>query len=257
VIKNKINIGRSANSVNPAVSSSSTITSYYSGTDARIYFGDIWVDEIVEIEFGLQEQVAPIYGYGSYTWDVVARGNRVVAGQFVINFKEVGYLQTILNSLSSAMNTREEDKWFSLNEFNKEIGEGTGRYKRDLPPETVIENFKELANDYEATLWGEPGSDRKEFNEFTDNRTKEHYFSGTRFGVENNKLLKNHGFNILLTYGGACDPGRVSTGYRTTQTIVGVQLTGVSQRVDPSGNPIQEVYSFIAKDLSGNVTNGY
>ncbi|MGN0357148.1 MAG: hypothetical protein ACI4E0_04930 [Blautia sp.] len=118
MINNKINIGRSASSANPAVSSSSTITNYYSGTDARIYFGDIWVDEIVEIEFGLQEQVAPIYGYGSYTWDVVARGNRVVVGQFAINFKEVGYLQTILNSLSSAMNTREEDKWFSLDEFN-------------------------------------------------------------------------------------------------------------------------------------------
>lgn len=41
--------------------------------------------------------------------------------------------------------------------------------------------------------------------------------------------------------------------YKTAQTIVGVQLTGVSQRVDPSGNPISEVYTFIAKDISGNV----
>ncbi|MES9681823.1 hypothetical protein ABWK22_02660 [Gottfriedia acidiceleris] len=236
--------------------SSSTIkiknnyASYYSGTDIRIYFGDDWIDEIVEIEWSLQEQLAPIYGYSSYTWDKVARGNRFVTGSFSINFKEAGYLQTILNSLSSEMT--DEKEWFNLQEFTNGGKNDSGAH-RNIKVEDLIENFQDLANDYEKALWGMESKSTK----LIDSRKHDTFFYNTT-ASKNNKALKDHGFNILLTYGGdQCSTSRGLGGYATAQTIVGVQLTGVSQRVDPSGTPISEVYSFIAKDISGNVQKPY
>lgn len=246
---NQLLFGRSATTVGKRF-----YANYFSGTDIRIYFGDLWIDEIVEINYTLQEQVAPIYGYASYTWDKVARGNRLVQGTFVINFKEAGYLQTVLNSLSSEMS--QEKEWFSENEFKtgvsyKAEGESMFTAQKDVPVEYVINNFKALADQFEDSLWGK----KSDFQTFTKDRWKESFFYGAN-NNKNAKPLKDHGFNILLTYGNESDPSRKDN-LSTSQTIVGVQLTGVSQRVDPSGNPIQEVYSFIAKDISGNITQAY
>lgn len=227
--------------------------SYYSGTDIRIFFGDHWVDEIVEIEWTIQEQLAPIYGYSSYTWDKVARGSRFVQGSFSINFKEAGYLQTIINSLSSDMT--DEKEWFNLEEYTSGTKNSSGNFQsahKDMKVENLIENFYDLADDYENALWGK-GSDS---SKLIDSRKHDTFFYGTASNP-NNKALKDHGFNILLTYGVGHDTSRARGSYVTAQTIVGVQLTGVSQRIDPSGNPVSEVYSFIAKDISGNVQKAY
>lgn len=229
--------------------------SYYSGTDIKIFFGDSWVDEISEIEFSMQEQAAPIYGYASYTFDKVARGNRIIQGSFAINFKEVGYLQTILNGLSSKENG-DKPSFFSLNDFQGGTEEAPVTSTSNNSVETIISGFDTLAQGYEDALWGKESDSTKEVAA----RKTDTFFYGTRSNA-NNKALRDHGFNILLTYGQGGETGwaweRTAHGAKTAQTIVGVQLTGVSQRVDPSGNPVQEVYSFIAKDISGNVTKGY
>ncbi|PFN24608.1 hypothetical protein [Bacillus cereus] len=231
----------------PAGKSKRGYANYYSGTDIRIYFGDNWIDEIVEIEWTVQEQLAPIFGYASYTWDKVARGNRLVQGSFSINFKEAGYLQTVLNSLSSEMT--EENEWFSLAEFNGENGQSA---HKNTKVEDLIGNFQALADDYENALWGTNSNSSK----LIDSRRTDTFFYSTNKN-EKNRNLKEHGFNILLTYGNNPCAVRGTGSYKTVQTIVGVQLTGVSQRIDPSGNPISEVYTFIAKDISGNVQKAY
>lgn len=243
---NTIELGRSAKTVGIT-----NYASYYSGTDIRIYFGDMWIDEIVEIEWALQEQVAPIFGYSSYTWDKVARGNRVVTGSFSINFKEAGYLQTVLNSLSSQ---ETDGDWFNLKEYQgtEQKNGSITNLRKNVPVESVIANFQELADDYESALWG-TSSDSADL---VNSRKKDSFFYGIKENGSN-KALKNHGFNILLTYGMYKDSARSNTGFQTAQTIVDVQLTGVSSTVDPSGNPISEVYTFIAKDISGNVQQPY
>lgn len=225
---------------------------YYSGTDIRIYFGDKWVDEIVEIEWSMQEQVAPIFGFSSYTWDRVARGNRIVQGSFSINFKEAGYLQTIMNSLSSQMTS--EDVWFNPSGFNLGKDSSGGGNKQKTSVEKLIKNFADLADGYENAIWGSNSS--KESIKTLEARKKDSFFNSVQANPQN-KALKDHGFNILLTFGNTGDTSRGAASPITTQSIVGVQLTGVSQRIDPSGNPIAEVYTFIAKDVSGNVNQAY
>jgi len=63
------------------------IEEYYSSTDTKIYFNDEEQTEIGYINYSVQEQLKPIYGYASRTWDDVAVGNRVVTGAFKMPIK--------------------------------------------------------------------------------------------------------------------------------------------------------------------------
>lgn len=73
---------------------------YYSAIDAELYFGDIFIDEVSNIAWTIQQQALPIFGYNSYTFDDIAVGSRLIQGQFAINFTERNYLQTLQKNSS-------------------------------------------------------------------------------------------------------------------------------------------------------------
>lgn len=81
---------------------------YFTGSDVTIYMGDIFLSEVSMLSFTLEEKVLPIYGYASYTADEVARGSRIVTGQFAIPFTEAGYLEAILTHIGQ--HTTETEK---------------------------------------------------------------------------------------------------------------------------------------------------
>ena len=53
---------------------------YFGGSDAFIYIDGQRDNSIAHIQFSIQEQHKPIYGYGSRTFDDLAVGNRIVVG---------------------------------------------------------------------------------------------------------------------------------------------------------------------------------
>ena len=63
------------------------VEEYYSSTDTKIYIDEIEQTEIAYINYSLQEQLKPIYGYASRTFDDVAVGNRIVTGMFKVSIK--------------------------------------------------------------------------------------------------------------------------------------------------------------------------
>lgn len=73
---------------------------YFSGCDAELYFGDTYIDETVSFQYQLIENNMPLFGYNSYVYDEMAKGNRYVQGAFAINYTEEGYLLKVLNILS-------------------------------------------------------------------------------------------------------------------------------------------------------------
>lgn len=139
---------------------------YFSSIEAQIFFGDQYIDEIVQISFSLQENKMPLYGYNSYLFDEIAMGNRFVTGTFSVNFTEPRYLMKVLNTLQIASQ-----------------------------------------NGLITTQENKPYFDRL--------------------------------FNIVIAYG---DQDK-------NITIEDVALTGVSQTLDISGEPILENYTFIARDI--------
>ena len=60
---------------------------YYSSTDTKIYFDDDEQTEIGYISYEVQEQLKPVYGYNSRTFDDVVIGNRIVIGSFTVPIK--------------------------------------------------------------------------------------------------------------------------------------------------------------------------
>lgn len=78
-------------------------TKYFSGIDAEIYFGEVYVDEVVEIGFQIQQNTMPLFGYNSYVFDGIAQGARMIQGSFTINFTEANYLYKILDVLGSSI----------------------------------------------------------------------------------------------------------------------------------------------------------
>lgn len=63
------------------------IEEYYCSTDTKIYMDDIEQTEIAYISYSMQEQLKPLYGYASNTFDDVAIGNRIVTGVFKVPIK--------------------------------------------------------------------------------------------------------------------------------------------------------------------------
>ena len=63
------------------------VEEYYSSTDIRIYIDDVEQTEISYINYTLQEQLKPSYGYASRTFDDVAVGNRIVTGAIKVPIK--------------------------------------------------------------------------------------------------------------------------------------------------------------------------
>lgn len=85
---------------------------FFSGSDVTVYFGDVWLDDLTGISFQMEEQIRPVFGYASYTWDTVMRGQRLITGQFSIAFREAGYLNNlVLDHIAQAGNAKPALAW--------------------------------------------------------------------------------------------------------------------------------------------------
>ena len=95
---------------------------YFSSTDVEIYFDDKNQTEINYISFSLNEQLKPIYGYASRTWDDVAVGNRIVSGTFqmpINNSKEKQFIDfDSLKGRSRNLNASDNSDNESYNKIN-------------------------------------------------------------------------------------------------------------------------------------------
>lgn len=159
-------------------------TRYFSAVDADLYFGDQFIDEVVSIQWQVQQNVLPIFGYNSYTFDDLAVGNRIVNGQFAVNYIESNYLTKVMKAMKK---------------INRKM------YGEDKP---AISAFSD--------------SDRQ----------------------RRNTPIWDAGFDLLVGYG-----EKNKDAYEQVIILDCCQLTGCAQQLDSNGEPILEIYSFIARDM--------
>ena len=55
---------------------------YFSGADVTLYLNNEKMTQVSGLQYSIQEQLKPMYGYASRTFDEVAIGNRIVIGSF-------------------------------------------------------------------------------------------------------------------------------------------------------------------------------
>lgn len=231
---------------------------YFSGANVRVYFGDVWVDQLASLSFSMNEQVAPIYGFRSHTFDRVSRGNRYVQGEFTLNFTENGYLQTILDRIASGM----EKESVALIENKAETN-----YLRNLSEEQNIKDLLELdKTTYESQIsalknsfWGQT---RGTSIASSEAKEKDVFYYSKRENLDS--ILKEHGFNILIDYSPDANEkdfldcingiNNDKSFYQSYRTIIGVHIMGEEQQIINNGSVLQVRYNFIARDLDGDAT---
>lgn len=229
---------------NPNVNYERYPPEYFSGSNIHIFFSDIYIDEITQLQFNMQEHVMPIYGYNSYTYDTKLRGSRIIQGSFQINFKESDYIRS---AVSEIMGFNEE---LDMN-YDNEMDEHQHDEQRqnelyDIAREGWSQEFQKISEEYKKKMW------------------KNSYAQTQNIDVDGDRPFFDFSddFNILIKYGPYDMPRskyrnenlfreKISSG--TIIKIVDVQLQNVQQVVNNSGEPIAEQYSFLAKDMSRGV----
>lgn len=110
---------------------------YFTGTQASIWIGETWVAECFGISFSASQNIIPIFGYASNTFDAVAKGRVLVQGQFEINFIDEGYLYYTLHKMNA-------EKIRDPSEFNESQYLLTGEIPHSQSD--VVNRVNELSN---------------------------------------------------------------------------------------------------------------
>lgn len=213
---------------------------YFSGSNIHIFFEDIYIDEITLLQFNLTEQIRPVYGYNSYVYDDMLRGNRIVNGAFRINFKKNNYIReavsTILNNDYSLEDNFPEINMDNIDQKRNELYQ----YSKD----GWSGQFEELSEQFKQKIWQNANV----------NRNNPSITDGSRPYFD-----YSDDFNIIVKYGPYDSPNtkyKIENEYRdhiSNGTIIKLEkisLNSVSQVIDDTGRPISEEYSFLAKDMS-------
>ena len=216
---------------------------YYSSIDADIYFGEIYIDEIVNIQFVVQQNAMPLYGYNSFVFDDMALGNRIVSGSFVINFTAPRYLFALLDELSSLEGSARTEPL--LVNWAKKMGvEVTWDPEAQ---EIIIENERFKVGEIPGTRFDSEAS-----LHYVENEERLLQAIG-RGGVAEHRRSWANGplwrktFDIDIAYGVR------SNGERRPKAkdmiIKDVYIVSCAQQFDINGEPIYEQYQFVGRDI--------
>lgn len=240
---------------------------YYSGANVKVYFGDVWVEELASIQYSIEEQVAPVYGFNSYMFDKIARGTRLVSGAFIVNHTESGYIETILERIAKSID-KEQRNLISNKNLENLIGDvqehNSNRTIENLLKIDGQENYENYIEGLKSSFWGSGKASQNTIYRSGEGREYQPNYYADSEGSNSKNILKQHGFNILLDFSPSAnvkdfrqcllDMKKEGSLSQTFRSIIGVHLTGENQIIAPNGQPIQTQYNFIARDIDGDVS---
>ena len=199
---------------------------FYSGSQASIFIGDLWVDDICDWQYQINYSAAPIYGYGSALYDHVAEGRILVQGSFSINFREPNYLWAIL-------------KRYDFKSLTEQVHDPLAA-KATMGNVEYSQNDISYINDKRANL--DLFFNTSKPDELTTALQKERSFTKEKADTEEIDFTAKT-FDITIGYG--TDLNEDSPGQRLT----GVKLIGKSKLITIDGSPIREQYNFFARNV--------
>lgn len=240
------------------------VTEYYTGTQASIFIGDIWVDEVFGISFSASQSIIPIFGYASTFFDAAAKGKVLVQGYFEINFVDEGYLYAILNERLKLLNP--DDKGIDEDLIEQAVKKSPGQIRFTDSEEVVIargvRTAQEVIQDQiqllkEVSEGKRPnGRDRRQalgsiMNEISQLDIRQLNQLGSELnapdrGAQKKSIIYNMIPFKLTGYFGNPELTEGKT-QGTYKEIVNCFLVGNEMVVDATEEVVRERYSFIAQ----------
>jgi hypothetical protein len=233
-------------------------TDYFAGNQVSIWMGDTWLDDITMIQYHMQQNKRPFWGYKSQRWSTVATGTQIVDGVFSLNFTHTNYLNMVvaeyLRKQQNPLNS--SDTTFNVNDIQKFINDA--RANPSL--------YQNLSYPVSGNPIG-PGSQYNgKFNAagFND---KAALLESYLWGAPSNNLSTNEvinpdnlpGFDIVINCGnypqdrvGGGPDENISS--HTVKIINDVRILSHSIQAAVTGEPVQEVYTFIARGIDTPLT---
>lgn len=239
---------------------------YFSGSQVGIFIGDIWVDEITSFEFMVGQSKSPLYGYSDELFRDVTQGRVLVQGQFSINFKEAGYLFLILDRYRKKMKNLKSISETTVGQNISESMRGAfvqDQFINQQNIEQVVNGETSVFNNNQlfASLAGFSSSTRagarnNVFQQDSLGRAENLFeqFENAVWGhqttaeLDINRRSDDHRlnpFDIYIGYGDFHD----DTLNHTIQRITDVHILNSQKGFAADGRPIQEVYTFIARNV--------
>jgi len=202
---------------------------YFTPTQAFMYIGDVFIDELNGFQYTLQGNKIPVFGYSSYRMDAVGTGKSLVQGQLTINFISEGYLYTVLNDYKTrSSGPRPEDERAALNLVEQYTvlvsnGAATSASGRVQMADVRVKLNKLLANN--SNLPSVIANAKK---------------SAQPTGI--NPVYSRTPFDIVFQFEGG--------GRTITRRINKCVLTSNEQILGDGDSIVLEAYGFIARDIS-------
>lgn len=205
---------------------------YFTASQARVYVGNLFVDELNSLQFTFQGNRIPVFGYCSAKMDAAGTGKHLVQGQLALNFISEGYLYTLLEEFQSLRQsgkaasgpTAQEQQLANL--VTQQGSPSDGSSNSAALAALVQQQILQLA--------GKVGPDG------IDN-VKTVLANAQRLTTTQNAILLDIPFDVVAQFTGA--------GRTVTRTLKNCLLTSNDQIYDQSGAPLLDCYGFIAQDL--------
>ncbi len=215
---------------------------YFTMTQARMYIGNLFIDELNGLQFALQDNKIPIYGYASRFYDAIAQGKSLVQGQFTINFVSEGYLVTTLREYVKVVNTGTSQIDVTAQQQQARLTLLTNSLANPDPAWTpaIIAKAKAEIKNLAATL-GPAGVAVAAAGMNAINKQLNNNVLGLAGGDYPNAVYEDTPFDIIINYTGA--------GRTVTRKLEDCRLISNESIMDHSGTPILDSYGFIARRL--------
>lgn len=215
---------------------------YFSGQDIKVSIEGIENEDIPIIQFAwsVTQNKQPLYGYWDYTYAHLMKGTRIVQGAYSIVTKNPSYMTQIVAAAATARVAKHGQL--------SSIG-GLRNLDED---ETLMEKY--WANPYDAnlvageeSLWSSHppfnflikyGIQSTSITDFDNDSARVNELLGKFY--EDQALYTDTNERLV-----DADPNEATMRLYLER----VELTGVQQEFNPSGDPIGETYSFIARDV--------
>lgn len=214
---------------------------YFTITQARMYIGRVFIDELNGIQFALQNNKIPIYGYASRDFDAIAQGKSLVQGQFTINFISEGYLNVVLKDY--AKNISSDSTPTPVAQQNQSQINGLVTKLQNPDPAWTPEMIANAAATIQNLVanGGPSAVTSAKASATSAQNTNNNSILGLAGGDYPNAVYQDVGFDIVIQYEGA--------GRTVTRRIEGCRLISNESIMDHSGTPILDSYGFIARRL--------
>ena len=215
-----------------AISSNSAFQGYYTSAQVNASINGITLDELNTIQWALQTNTIPLYGYASRDADAYGAGRALVQGQLVLNYVTENYLLTVIQT----------DPITSVT-ANVSFGNA------DQEAATQLSQLLQRQNQVGSLPAGQQAAASSSLNQRVDSALASATPAVVTLARALSQQQKRDGYSNPLYYPVTFDLRiEIGTGQaKTYRLLERCKLTSNEVICDQSGQPILEAYGFIAR----------